>query len=472
MSVIHPIVLSGGAGSRLWPLSRSLFPKQLLALTSERSLIQETVARAAGQGFSAPLIVCNVEHRFLIAEQMREAGIRPGAIVLEPEGRNTAPAAAVAALLVEKQDPGALMLLMPADHVIRDVAAFQASVACAAAAARTGYLVTFGITPDVPETGYGYIRKGRALASLDGCFAVERFVEKPDAATAAGYVASGDYSWNSGMFLFQADVFLAELERLEPELLAQCRAAIGGGKQDLDFFRLDQPSFAKARSISIDYAVMERTDKAAIVPVQMGWSDIGSWDSLWGATERDGAGNAVKGDVLHHGAKNSYLRSEGPLVAAVGVEDMVVVATPDAVLVSHKSASQDVKQIVEQLKAQGRELHNSHRKVFRPWGSYEGIDTGPSHQVKHITVNPGAKLSLQMHHKRAEHWIVVSGEAQVTCGDRVFPLKENESTYIPLGARHRLENLGPEPLHLIEVQSGAYLGEDDIVRFEDTYGRS
>src|SRR6185312_1599858 len=285
MSVIHPIVLSGGAGSRLWPLSRSLFPKQLLALTSERSLIQETVARAAGQGFSAPLIVCNVEHRFLIAEQMREAGIRPGAIVLEPEGRNTAPAAAVAALLVEKQDPGALMLLIPADHVIRDVAAFQASVACAAAAARTGYLVTFGITPDVPETGYGYIRKGRALASLDGCFAVERFVEKPDAATAAGYVASGDYSWNSGMFLFQADVFLAELERLEPELLAQCRAAIGGGKQDLDFFRLDQPSFAKARSISIDYAVMERTDKAAIVPVQMGWSDIGSWDSLWGATE-------------------------------------------------------------------------------------------------------------------------------------------------------------------------------------------
>lgn len=472
MSLIHPIILSGGSGSRLWPLSRALFPKQLLALTSERSLIQETVTRAAGQGFAPPLIVCNVEHRFLIAEQMREAGIRPAAIVLEPEGRNTAPAAAVAALMVEKQDPGALMLLMPADHVIRDIPAFQQAVCRAAAAAQDRYLVTFGITPDAPETGYGYIRKGGALASLDGCFQVERFVEKPDAATAAGYVSSGDYSWNSGMFLFQASVFLAELERLEPALLAQCRAAIQSGKQDLDFFRLDGAAFAKARSVSIDYAVMERTDRCAIVPVQMGWSDIGSWDSLWAATERDGAGNAMKGDVLHHGAKNSYLRSEGPLVAAVGVEDMVVVATADAVLVSHKSASQDVKQIVEQLKAQGRELHNSHRKVFRPWGSYEGIDTGPTHQVKHIMVSPGAKLSLQMHHKRAEHWIVVSGEAQVTCGERVFPLKENESTYIPLGAKHRLENLGQEPLHLIEVQSGSYLGEDDIVRFEDTYGRS
>jgi mannose-1-phosphate guanylyltransferase/mannose-6-phosphate isomerase len=472
MPLIHPIILSGGAGSRLWPLSRALFPKQLLALTGERSLIQETVARAAGDGFGPPLIVCNVEHRFLIAEQMREAGVKPSAIVLEPEGRNTAPAAAIAALLVAKQDPDTLMLLMPADHVIRDTAAFCRAVDQAAAAAREGHLVTFGITPDAPETGYGYIRKESALPSLRGCYAVAQFVEKPDAATAASYVASGEYSWNSGMFLFQASTFLAELEKLEPDLLADCRAAVQAGKQDLDFFRLDAQAFAKARSISIDYAVMERTDKAALVPVQMGWSDIGSWDSLWSATARDQAGNAMKGDVLHYGARNSYLRSEGPLVAAVGVENMVVVATTDAVLVSHKSASQDVKQIVERLKAQGRELHNSHRKVFRPWGSYEGIDTGPTHQVKHITVNPGAKLSLQMHHKRAEHWIVVSGEAQVTCGDRVFPLKENESTYIPLGAKHRLENLGPEPLHLIEVQSGSYLGEDDIVRFEDTYGRS
>ncbi len=355
---------------------------------------------------------------------------------------------------------------------IRDIAAFQAAVRRAEAkAAREGYLVTFGITPDAPETGYGYIRAGGPLAALPGCFSVARFVEKPDAATAAGYLDSGDYSWNSGMFLFQAGAFLKELERLEPDLLAHCRAAIAGGKQDLDFFWLDAGAFSQARSISIDYAVMERTDRAALVPVQMGWSDIGSWDSLWGATQRDDAGNAIKGDVLHHGAKNSYLRSEGPLVAAVGVEDMVVVATPDAVLVASRSASQDVKQIVEQLKARGRELHNTHRKVFRPWGSYEGIDAGEGFQVKHITVNPGAKLSLQMHHKRAEHWIVVSGEAQVTCGERVFPLKENESTYIPLGAKHRLENTGTAPLHLIEVQSGSYLGEDDIVRFEDTYGR-
>jgi mannose-1-phosphate guanylyltransferase / mannose-6-phosphate isomerase len=471
MSVIHPIILSGGAGSRLWPLSRGLFPKQLLALTSERSLIQDTVARAVGDGFGRPFIVCNVEHRFLIAEQMREAGIAPAAIVLESEGRNTAPAAAVAAILVAAADPGALMLLMPADHVIRDSAAFHNAVARAEAAAARGHLVTFGITPDAPETGYGYIRKGSPLPSLSGCFSVARFVEKPDAATAAGYVASGDYSWNSGMFLFRADVFLAELERLEPDLLAKCRAAVAAGKQDMDFFRLDTAAFSGARSISIDYAVMERTDKAAVVPVQMGWSDIGSWDSLWSATSRDDAGNALKGDVLQHGARNSYLRSEGPLVAAVGVEDMVVVATADAVLVSHKSASQDVKQIVEKLKAQGRELHNSHRKVFRPWGSYEGIDSGEGFQVKHIIVNPGAKLSLQMHHKRAEHWIVVSGEAQVTCGERVFPLKENESTYIPLGFKHRLENVGAAPLHLIEVQSGSYLGEDDIVRFEDTYGR-
>jgi mannose-1-phosphate guanylyltransferase/mannose-6-phosphate isomerase len=375
-------------------------------------------------------------------------------------------------LLIAEQDSHALMLLMPADHVIRDTVAFREAVDRAAAAARAGYLVTFGITPDVPETGYGYIRTEAALASLDGCFSVACFVEKPDAATAASYLASGEYSWNSGMFLFEAGAFLAEMERLEPELLAQCRAAIQTGKQDLDFFRLGVEAFAKARSISIDYAVMERTNKAALVPVQMGWSDIGSWDSLWSATARDQAGNAMKGDVLHHGARNSYIRSEGPLVAAVGVEDMVVVATTDAVLVSHKSASQDVKQIVEQLKAQGRELHNSHRKVFRPWGSYEGIDAGPTHQVKHITVNPGAKLSLQMHHKRAEHWIVVSGEARVTCDDKVFLLKVNESTYIPLGSKHRLENLGAEPLHLIEVQSGPYLGEDDIVRFEDTYGRS
>jgi mannose-1-phosphate guanylyltransferase/mannose-6-phosphate isomerase len=374
--------------------------------------------------------------------------------------------------MLAASDPGALMLLMPADHIIRNRTSFLDAVDRAARAARQDYLVTFGITPDAPETGYGYIRRGSLLKEQTECFGVARFVEKPDAATAAGYLASGEYDWNSGMFLFKAQVFLDELERLEPEMLSHCREAVAKGRRDLDFFRLETESFAKAKATSIDYAVMERTDRAAVVPVEMGWSDIGSWEALWTAADRDDLGNATKGDVLHHGARNSYLRSEGPLVAAVGVEDMVVVATPDAVLVSHKSASQDVKRIVEQLERSGRELHTTHRKVYRPWGSYEGIDSGKNFQVKHITVNPGAKLSLQMHHKRAEHWIVVSGTAQVTCGDKVFPLKENQSTYIPLGEKHRLENLGPEPLHLIEVQSGSYLGEDDIVRFEDTYGRN
>ena len=472
MSVIYPVILSGGTGSRLWPLSRSLFPKQLLALAGERSLIQDTVLRTQGSGFAAPLILCNTEHRFLIAEQMREAGVAPQAIVLEPAGRNTAPAAAIAALMIAVTDPEALILLMPADHIVRNRAFFLKAVDQAAQAARQNYLVTFGITPDSPETGYGYIRRGSPLGALAGCFAVSRFVEKPDSATAGTYVASGEYNWNSGMFLFKARVFLDELERLEPGLLSQCREAFAKGRKDLDFFRLEAESFAKAKAISIDYAVMERTDKAAVVPVEMGWSDIGSWEALWTAANRDDLGNVTKGDVLHHGSRNSYLRSEGPLVAAVGLEDMVVVATPDAVLVSHKSASQDVKRIVEQLERSGRELHTTHRKVYRPWGSYESIDNGQNFQVKHITVNPGAKLSLQMHHKRAEHWIVVSGTAQVTCGDKVYPLKENQSTYIPLGEKHRLENLGPEPLHLIEVQSGSYLGEDDIVRFEDTYGRN
>jgi len=469
--MIHPVILSGGTGSRLWPLSRSLFPKQLLALASERSLIQDTLLRATGTAFAPPLVICNTEHRFLIAQQMREAGTAPDRIVLEPAGRNTAPAAAVAALVLAQTDPEALLLLMPADHIVRNQEAFLQAVDRAAAAARQDRLVTFGIRPDAPETGYGYIRRGAALPGLADCFAVARFVEKPDAATAAGYIAAGDYDWNSGMFLFKAGTFLAELERLEPELLAQCRDAVTKGASDQDFFRLDPASFAKAKAISIDYAVMERTGKAAVVPVDMGWSDIGSWEALWTAAARDESGNATKGDVLQYGSRNSYLRSDGPLVAAVGIEDMVVVATQDAVLVSHKSASQDVKRIVEQLEQSGRELHTTHRKVYRPWGSYESIDNGDKFQVKHIIVNPGAKLSLQMHHKRAEHWIVVSGTARVTCGDKVFALNENESTYIPLGAKHRLENTRPEPLHLIEVQSGSYLGEDDIVRFEDTYGR-
>jgi mannose-1-phosphate guanylyltransferase/mannose-6-phosphate isomerase len=471
MARLHPVILSGGVGSRLWPLSRSLFPKQLLALAGNNSLIQDTARRVTGVGFTPPMIVCNVEHRFLIAEQMRAAGVAPHAILLEPQGRNTAPAAAVAALAVAEEDPDALLLLMPADHVIRDVQAFARAIDSAADAATRGHLVTFGIAPTGPETGYGYIQRGPALYETAHSFTVRRFVEKPDRATAATYIAAGDYYWNSGMFLFQAKRFLAELERLEPALLAHCRAALRNGKRDLDFFRLDAAAFEACKSISIDYAVMEHTDKAAIVPVEMGWSDIGSWEALWDASEKDGAGNALMGDVLHHGSHNSYLRSEGPLVAAVGVDDLIVVATKDAVLVGRKDASQDVKKIVEQLERDGRELHVTHRKVYRPWGAYEGLDMGENFQVKRITVNPGAKLSLQMHHKRAEHWVVVSGTARVTRDEEVFTLRENESTFIPLGAKHRLENIGTEPLHLIEVQSGRYLGEDVIVRFEDNYGR-
>lgn len=469
---LYPVVLSGGSGSRLWPLSRGLFPKQLLALAGENSMIQETVLRAQTVDCQAPIIICNSEHRFLIAEQMREAGVAAARIVLEPAARNTAPAVAVAALMVADKDPDGIALVMPADHIVRNRTAFAKAVADATKAAECGFLVTFGIAPDAPETGYGYVQSGPALEKLTGTFAVKRFVEKPDAATAASYIAAGDYSWNSGMFVFKASVFLEELNRLEPEMLAHCRAAVAQGKPDLDFFRLASEPFQACKSISIDYAVMERTSRAAVVPVEIGWSDIGSWESLWDSAGQDQAGNVIKGDVLHHGSRNSYLRSEGPMVAAVGLEDVVVVAMTDAVLVSHKSASQDVKRIVEQLEKSGRELHTTHRKVYRPWGSYEGIDSGDKYQVKHIIVNPGAKLSLQMHHKRAEHWIVVSGVAQVTCDDKVFSMTENQSTYIPLGAKHRLENTGTEPLHLIEVQSGSYLGEDDIVRFEDTYGRT
>ena len=472
MASIHPVILSGGVGSRLWPLSRSLFPKQLLDLAGPPSMLQQTMLRVVGPEFHRPLLICNAEHRFLVAEQARAVGVRPEAILLEPVGRNTAPAAALAALKVAEVDPQGILLLLPADHLVRDQARFEKAVARARAAAQDGRLVTFAITPSSPDTGYGYIQKGAALAGADDVFAVARFVEKPDAAKAAAYLASRDYYWNSGMFAFRADRYLAELERLEPEILKSCRAALAGAAPDLDFLRLAEEPFGSCKSISIDYAVMEHTRNAAMVPVEMGWSDIGSWESLWAASDKDGGGNALKGDVLVQDVRNSYLRSEGPLVAAIGVDDLVVVATADAVLVSSKSASQDVKKIVEQLERGGRELHVTHRKVSRPWGSYERIDGGANFQVKRIIVNPGGRLSLQMHHKRAEHWVVVSGQARVTCGERVFTLNENQSTFIPLGEKHRLENEGPEPLHLIEVQSGSYLGEDDIVRFEDTYGRS
>lgn len=471
MFQIHPVILSGGVGSRLWPLSRSLFPKQLLPLATERSLIQDTVLRAAGPQFAAPLIVCNTDHRFLIAEQMRALGVKPSAILLESEGRNTAPAAAVAALQLAQADPDAILLLMPADHIVRDQEAFVQAVTTAVEAARKGRLVTFGIQPRGPQTGYGYIQSGPRLDENENTFAVARFVEKPDAKTAAGYLAEGGYYWNSGLFAFKAQVYLNELARLEPQMLEACQAAFAQGRADLDFFRLEENAFKRSPSNSIDYAVMEHTSQAAVVPVAMGWDDIGSWQALWDTADKDGAGNVTRGDVLMSGTQDNYLRSEGPLLAAVGIRDMIVVATKDAVLVSSKSAAQNVKQIVEKLAADGRELHLTHRKVNRPWGDYESVDSGQNFQVKHITVNPGAQLSLQMHHKRAEHWIVVSGTARVTCNDKVFTLHENESTFIPLGAKHRLENIGSTPLQLIEVQSGTYLGEDDIVRFEDRYGR-
>ena len=471
-SLITPVILSGGSGSRLWPLSRKALPKQLLPLAGPNTMIQETVARVKGEGFAAPIVICGQEHRFLIAEQLRASGISDARIVLEPTGRNTAPAAAVAALTILEDDPDGLMFLMPSDHVVGDLKSFHAAVAVAASAARTGNLVTFGIEPASPETGYGYIKAAGELAAVPGARKIERFVEKPDRAKAESYLAEGGYYWNSGMFLFSAVAFIKEMERLEPSMLAFCRDALTHAHRDMDFIRLGEPAFLACPSQSIDYAVMEHAALAAVVPVEMGWNDVGSWQSLWDLAARGPDGNAIKGDVLTENSRNSYIRSEGPLIAAVGVENLVVVATKDAVLVSHRDATQDVKKIVEKLEKAGRDHHISHAIVHRPWGSYESVDTGERFQVKRIIVKPGAKLSLQMHHHRAEHWIVVSGTALVTCDDKQFLLEANQSTYIPLGSTHRLESPGKMPLHLVEVQSGAYLGEDDIVRFEDTYGRA
>ncbi|MBI3706675.1 MAG: mannose-1-phosphate guanylyltransferase/mannose-6-phosphate isomerase [Proteobacteria bacterium] len=468
---IYPVILSGGAGTRLWPLSRELYPKQLLPLVSPHSLLQETARRVAKAPYAAPLIVCNEEHRFIIAEQLRQLAIKPRAIVLEPIARNTAPAAAAAAVMLAEADPQALMLVLPSDHVIADTAAFDRAVAAAAAAARQGRLVTFGITSTLPETGYGYIRRGAALDGLPGVFAVDRFVEKPDLKTAQGYLAEGKWSWNSGMFLFPAALFLDELIRLELSMVGAARIAVGAATRDLDFVRLSRDAFAGAPAKSIDVAVMERTKKAAVVPANLGWSDVGAWSALWEIGAKDAAGNVVIGDVMAEDTRNSYLRSDRGLLAAVGLDDVVVVATQDVVLAAAKDRVQDVRKIVEKLKLQKRSEAVSHPVVYRPWGSYQTIDLGPRFQVKRITVKPGAKLSLQKHAHRAEHWVVVSGTACVTCDDKLFTLQANASTYIPLGAVHRLENPGSEPLDVIEVQSGGYLGEDDIVRLEDSYGR-
>ena len=470
MSKIIPAILCGGAGSRLWPMSRALYPKQLLPLLSEHTMLQETVARVAnGERFTPPIMLCNSDHRFLIAAQMQEAGAAHGGIILEPAGRNTAPAVALAALHAA-ETPDALLLVLSADHMIAKPEAFHAAIESAAVAAREGHLVTFGIEPDSPSTGYGYIRVGSTDVA-PGVKSVEQFVEKPDLATAEGFLADGGYRWNAGMFLFRADRYLEELERHAPDILAQCRKAMSGAVVDLDFIRPDSPAFLACRSDSIDYAVMEKSDRAAVAPCDLGWSDIGSWGQLWEVGAKDSEGNVLVGDTMVEGSNGCYIRSEDKLVAAVGVDDLVIVSTPDAVLVTRKDKAQDVKNIVERLSAEGREEHNTGQRCYRPWGFYEGIHIGERHQVKHICVNPGAALSLQMHHHRAEHWIVVKGTAQVTRDDEVMLLTENQGTYIPLGATHRLENPGKVPLSMVEVQSGSYLGEDDIVRFEDVYNR-
>jgi mannose-1-phosphate guanylyltransferase/mannose-1-phosphate guanylyltransferase/mannose-6-phosphate isomerase len=471
---IVPVILSGGAGKRLFPLSRMLYPKQLLPLGGARTMIQETALRVADPTrYASPVVVCNNEHRFIIAEQLREIDRAPSDILLEPVGRNTAPAAAVAAEVIARRDPAALMLLLPSDHIVADTAAFDAAVdkAAAAVAASPG-LMTFGIRPTTPETGFGYIERGAAWGSA-GAFRVASFREKPDQKTAAAWLEAGRHDWNSGMFLLPVGLFLDELARHAPEVLAQARAAVDAGHRDLDFFRLGADAFGASPSISIDYAVMERTDKAGVVPADLGWSDVGSWGALWEISEKDGQGNVFRGDVVAHGSRGTYARADGrQVVALVGVEDLVVVATDDVVLVAERGKAQDVKAIVEALEAQSREEPRSHRRVYRPWGWYETIDAGGRFQVKQICLKPGAKLSLQKHFHRAEHWVVVEGTGIVTRDDERILLQENQSTYIPLGAVHRLENPGKVPLVMIEVQSGTYLGEDDIVRFEDTYGRA
>ncbi len=477
---IKSVILSGGSGTRLWPASRESHPKQLLPLTGELSLLQETAARlkgfADGEVDPRPLVVTNEEYRFIIAEQLRQIGLRSPQIVLEPVGRNTAPALTLAALAaVGEGDP--VLLVMPADHVIANVAAFQLAIVEGAQLAADGALVTFGIVPDRAETGYGYIRAGAMASGADSARALLEFVEKPDHATAERYVASGEYFWNSGIFMMKASVWLRAIERFNPAMAAACGNAYAGRSADADFIRIDADAFERSPSDSIDYAVMEKLAAAPelgqgiVVPLAAGWSDVGAWDALWAVSEKDAAGNAARGEVMFEGSRNTLVHASGRLVAAIGCDDMVVVETPDAVMVAHKNHTQDVKKVVARLKAEGRSLTQSHRKVYRPWGWYDSIDAGERFQVKRIVVNPGAKLSLQMHHHRAEHWVVVRGTAEVTSGERTFLLAENESTYIPLGHTHRLANPGKVPLEIIEVQSGSYLGEDDIVRFEDNYGR-
>jgi mannose-1-phosphate guanylyltransferase / mannose-6-phosphate isomerase len=469
---IVPVILSGGSGTRLWPVSRESFPKQLWPLISDRTLLQETAQRARGDGFAAPIVVCNQEHRFLIAEQLRTVGIEDARIVLEPVGRNSAPAIAAAALLVAEEDPDAVLWMMAADASIANTAALHDSLRSAAAAARAGHVVTFGMRPTAAETGYGYIARGAGLDDAPGAYKVAQFVEKPGAAAAARLAADGRHLWNSGMFVFTARTLLDELDAHAPDVTHAVRLAVAGRQSDLDFIRLGVEAFAAGPSISLDYAVAERTSRAAVVPADLGWSDVGSWGALWELGGKDADGNVAVGDVLLEAARNCYVRSDGMLAAVVGLDDAVVVVTEDAVLAMHRDHAQDVKKVVDRLKAAGRHEAVAHNRVYRPWGFFESLIQGERFQVKRLMVSPGCKLSLQKHFHRAEHWVVVNGSALVTRDDETLLVRENESVYLPLGCRHRLENPGRIPLTLIEVQSGPYLGEDDIVRFDDVYNRT
>ena len=475
MQSIYPIVLSGGSGTRLWPLSRAMYPKQFIRFFESQvaSFLAATLTRLrADEGFAKPIVVCNNDHRFLVKDEIERAGVEPHAIVLEPSARNTAPAIAVAALLVAREDPAGILAVMPSDHVIRDEPAFVAAVQRAASVAATGKLVLFGIAPDQPHSGYGYIRRGAALAGFEGAYAVDAFTEKPDKAKAETYLAAGTYAWNSGIFVLGARAFLDELGHIEPAVLNAARAALAGAKQDLGFLRLDAKAFAAAPGISIDYAVMERTKEAAMLPIDVGWSDVGSWSSLWDLAPHDGDGNFTRGAAVLEDTHDSYIHSEKALVATIGVHNLVIVDTPDALLVADRERAQDVGKIVERLRKSGRKEQEQHLKNHRPWGHFETLNIGPRFQVKLLHVKPGGKLSMQMHHHRSEHWVVVQGTAKVVVGTEEKLVRENESVYIVATQWHRLENPGKTELEMIEVQIGTYLGEDDIVRADDVYNRA
>ena len=472
--MIVPVILAGGSGTRLWPLSREMYPKQLINIINEKTMLQETLIRLSGlEDMGNPIVICNDNHRFIVAEQLREIEITAESILLEPVGKNTAPALAIAALRILSQGLDPLLLVLPADHIIKDVSVFHEALSSGESFAKAGYLITFGIVPEIAETGYGYIRKGDQLSGpiSTEVFKIAEFVEKPDKKNAEAFIKSGLYCWNSGMFMFKASQVIEELKKYAPEIVEACERALNSGKEDLDFFRLDAEAFEACPNESIDYALMEKTDKGAMVPLKAGWDDLGSWAALWKVGEKNQNGNVIQGDVLTHDVKNSYLKATHRMIAAIGLDNHIIIETSDAVLVSPLDRVQEVKQLVDQLKSDKRSEASLHRKVYRPWGAYEGINMSSRFQVKLITVKPGSILSLQKHFHRAEHWIVVKGTAIVTKGKDTFLLKEDESTYIPLGETHRLENPGKIDLELIEVQSGSYLGEDDIVRFEDVYGR-